>query len=490
MKAIVGAINLGGFVSTPRDYITTKLGLDKTTTAWEFLRSKYAKHFGFGIEVRGSSPDFESTREMRHRAIEAVDLALKHYGDMLIKADIQVKEGRVCTEENMVTGYDIDFSLDWDFSKPVLIEITYDRQNRSYRIMSLVYNHVIDGVPLALYTHLIHNHLVLGNASFLSQSKRNFPVPYKFHLWDNGTLPDKKGWLRLNCLNESDLFPIGSQIDVTNSNILKLRNKIAQEIGQNVSNSSVEIALLSLEMGITWATDYIAQGRLNSKRQVDVQKGYNGLGMVRTHLGDEIGNADPLTQYRWIRDAVKDASGEMHLERAGNGYASRFYTQYRKINRFFVNLFDRRISHSDVMTVAGTQLIGSNLNGVDYGVPLLVGGIIPDDMRFIFIPSHGEHNDMTKAVRAKHSRSTHVTEVSFACGPKIKESNGRSMVYKSLKVLPQKANNILLDWGHAPDKIKSLSQAQRVKQVFIDAYRPDNPTLGRIEKRAELYLNL
>ena len=187
MKAIVGAINLGGFVSTPRDYITTKLGLDKTTTAWEFLRSKYAKHFGFGIEVRGSAPDFESAPEMRHQAMEAVDLALKHYGDMLIKADIQVKEGRLGTEENMVTGYDIDFALDWDYAKPVLIEITYDRENRSYRIMSLVYNHVIDGVPLALYTHLIHNHLILGKASFLSQSKRTFPVSYKFHCPTDGT---------------------------------------------------------------------------------------------------------------------------------------------------------------------------------------------------------------------------------------------------------------------------------------------------------------
>lgn len=490
MNAIVGAINLGGFVSTPRDYITTKLGLDKTRTAWEFLRSKYAKHFGFGLEVRGSLPDFESPAAIRHRAIEAVDLALKHYGDMLIKADVQVKEGRLDAEDHMVTGYDIDFSLDWDYSSPVLIEITYDRQNRSYRIMSLVYNHVIDGAPLALYTHLIHNHLVLGKASLLSQSKRTFPFSYKFHLWDSRTLPDKKGWLRLNCLGESDLFPIGSQIDVTDSSILKLRNKIALEIGRNVSNSSVEIALLSLEMGITWATDYIAQGDHNSKRQIDVQKGYRGLGIVRTYLTDKIRPADPLTQYQWIRDAVQKAAGEMHLERAGKGRNSRFYTQYRKINRFFVNLFDRRISHQDVMTVAGTQLIGSNLNGIDYGVPLFVGGIIPDDMRFIFIPSHGEHNDTTKDERAKRSLTTHVTEVSFACGPKIKGSNGRSTVYKSLKILSQKAHHILLDWGHAPDEIQFLSQAQRVKQVFIDAYRPDNPTLGRIEKRAELYLNL
>jgi len=489
MNAIVGAIHLGGIVSTPRDYITTKLGLDKTRTAWEFLRSKYAKHFGFGLEVRGSLPDFESATAIRHRAIEGVDLALKHYGDMLIKADVQVKEGRLGADDNLVAGYDIDFSLDWDYSKPVLIEITYDQENRSYRIMSLVYNHVIDGVPLALFMHLIHNHLVLGQTSFLNQSKRTFPFSYKFHLWDNGTLPDKKGWLRLNGLGESDLFPIGSQIDVTDSNILKLRNKIAQEIGQNVSNSSVEIALLSLEMGITWATDYIAQGEQNTKRQVDVQKGYRGLGIVRTHRAEAIGNADPLTQYRWIRDAVKDAAAEMQLERAGKGQNSRFYTQYRKINRFFVNLFDRRISHKDVMAVAGTQLIGSNLNGIDYGVPLFVGGVTPDTMRFIFIPSHGEHNDTTKNARAKRSLTTHVTEVSFSCGPKIKRSNGRSMVYKSLKVLPQKAHDILVDWGHADDEIKSLTQTQKVQQVFMDAYRPDNPTLGRIEKRAERYLD-
>jgi hypothetical protein len=180
----------------------------------------------------------------------------------------------------------------------------------------------------------------------------------------------------------------------------------------------------------------------------------------------------------------------MHLERTGKGQNSIFYAQYRKINRFFVNLFDRRISHKDVMAVAGTQLIGSNLNGIDYGVPLFVDGITPDDMKFIFIPSHGEHNDKTKDERAKRSLTTHVTEVSFACGPKIKESNGRSIVYKSLKVLPQKADQILLNWGHAPDKIKSLSQTEKVKQVFMDAYRPDNPTLGRIEKRAELYLGL
>jgi hypothetical protein len=490
MDAIVGAIHLGGIVSTPRDYITTKIGVDKATTAWEFLRSKYAKHFGFGMEVRGCSPDFKSARAIRDTAMDAVGIALKHYGDILIEADVQVREDSLLAEDNLVIGYQIDFSLDWDFSKPVLIEIIYDRKSRSYRIMSLVFNHLIDGVPLALYTYLIHNHLVLGDTSFLSQTKRTFSVPYKIRQWDSETLPNKERWLRLNCLRESDLFPIGSQIDVTNSNILRLRNKIARDIGQNVSNSSIEIALLCLEMGITWATDYIAQGCLNSESRVDIQKGYHGLGMVRTRVLDEIGNADPLTQYRWICNAVKDASGEMRLERTGKGQASRFYTQYRKIALFLVNLFDRRINHSSVMAVAGTQLIGSNLNGIDYGVPLFVGGISPDNTRFIFIPSHGEHNNKTKVERSKRSMETHVTEVSFACGPKIKESNGRSVVYKSLKILPQKANNILLEWGHAPEKIKPLSLPERVKQVFNEAYRPDNPTLGRIEKRAAMYLDL
>ena len=490
MNVIVGLIHFGGIVATPRDYITTMIGRNDLTTPWNFLRAKYAKHFGFGIEVRGSFPDFKSAKAIRDTAMEAVDLALKHYADMLIDADIQVKEGSLFIEDDLITGYNIDFSLDWDFSKPVLIEITYDRQSRSYRIMSLVFNHLIDGVPLALYTYLIHNHLVLGHISFLTQSKRTFPVPYKLHLWDWKTMPDEQSWLRLNCFNESDLFPIGSQIDVTGSNILRLKNKIARELGQDVSNSSVEGALLGMEMGIIWATDYISQGRLNSERRIDVQKGYHGLGTVRTHFFDEIRNADPLTQYRWISNAIKEASGEMQLERVGKGQANRFFTRYRRIGHFMVDLFDRRIPYSSVMAVAGTQLIVSNLNGVDYGVPLFVGGINPDDVRFVFIPSHGEHKLKTKIARAKRSLETHVTEVSYTCGPKIKGSNGRSVVYKSLKILPQKAYNILLDWGHTPDEIIVLSPPERVKQVFIDAYRPENPMLGRIEKRAELYLNL
>jgi len=490
MNAIVRAINLGGIVSIPRDYIKTKLGLNTTTTAWEFLRLKYAKHFGFGIEVIGSAPDFKSTRAIRDRAMEAVGLALEHYGDMLIEADIQVKEGRLSAEDDLVTGYIIDFSLDWDFSRPVLIEITYDRESRSYRIMGLVFNHLIDGVPLALYTYLIHNHLVLGDTSFLSRSTRTFSIPYRPYRGNAEIMPDKKRWLKLNHFNESHLFPVGSQIDVTDTNILKLREKIKQDIGQEVSNSSIEIALLSLEMGITWATDYIAQGHVNSDRRVDVQKGYHGLGIVRTLYFDELKNADPQDQYRWICNALKDASTEMQLERVGKGRASRFYERYRRISDFFVNLFDRRISHSSVMSVAGTQLIGSNLNGIDYGVPIFVGGIGPDDMRFIFIPSHGEHNKKTKVERAKRSLETHVTEVSFSCGPKIRKSSGRSVVYKSLKISPQKAATILSDWGHDPEKISSLSPSERVKQVFIDAYRPDAPMLGRIEQRAAMYLNI
>lgn len=490
MNAIVRAINIGGIVAAPRYYIIIKLGLAKATTAWEFLRMKYAKHFGFGIEVRGSSPYFNGIDSIRRTAMEAVSLAIKHYGDMLVDADVQVKEGRLFSEDDLVTGYNLDFSLDWDFSKPVLIEITYDGESRSYRIMGLVFNHMIDGVPLALYLYLLHNHLIMGERSFLRQSKRRFFAPYRLHQGAAGSKPDKKGWTKLNYFDESHLYPVGSQIDVTGSNILKLRKKISKEIGREVSNSSVEIALLSLEMGINWTTDYIAQGHLTPERRVDVQRGYHGLGIVRTHLSDEIRNADPRTQYEWICNTLKHASGEMQLERFGKGSASRFYARYRKIPEFFINLFDRRINYESVMSVAGTQLIGSNLNGIDYGVPLFVGGIRPDDMRFIFVPSHGEHGKKTRVERAKRSLETHVTEISFSCGPKITGSNGRSVVYKSLKISPQKAHAMLLDWGYDPEQVASLSPPERVRQVFIDAYRPDAPAQGRIEKRAAQYLNL
>jgi hypothetical protein len=490
MNSIVRAINIGGIVAIPDYYIRTRLGLEKEITAWEFLRLKHAKHFGFGVEVRESAPDFDSTDSIRKTAMEAIGLALKHYGDMLIEADVQVKEGSLYNEDGLVTGYNIDFSLNWDFSKPVLIEIIHDRENRSYRIMGLVFNHMIDGVPLALYTHLIHNHLVMRDRSFLRQSKRTFSVPYRLYAGSERMRPDKKGWLKLNYFNESHLFPVGSQIDATGSNILKLRKKISKEIGRDVSSSSVEIALLNLEMGTNWTTDYIAQGHLNPERRVDVQKGYHGLGIVRTYLSDEIRNAGPRTQYEWICNTLKTAAGEIDLERVGQGRASRFYARYRRIPKFFVDLFDRRINYANVMSVAGTQLIGSNLNGIDYGVPLFVGGIRPDNMRFIFVPSHGEHDKKTKVERAKRSLETHVTEVSFSCGPKITMSNGHSVVYKSLKISPQKAHDILLDWGHDPEHIISLSPPERVKQVFIEAYRPDAPTQGRIEKRAARYLNL
>lgn len=489
MNAIVGAIKAGGVVSFPRHYIKTRLGLNTITTGWEFLRLKYAKHFGFGIEVRGTAPDFKSPDAIRSSAMEAMRLALTHYGDMLIEADVQVKEGRLFSDDDIVSGYHIDFNLSWDFSKPVLIEIDYDRKNRSYKIMGVVYNHLIDGVPLALYIHLVHNHLVLGDASFLNQSTRTFTNPYRFHLAPAATRPNKKGWLKLNHFDDSHLLPVGSQIDVTNSNILRLRNKMVRDTGLNVSISSIETALLGMEMGITWATEYIAQGHMNPEGRVDIQKGYNGLGIVRTQYNDIIKKSDPLTQYRWICNVLKDSFGEMKLERIGMGRSSRFYEKYRRISTFFVDLFDRRISYDNVMSVAGTQLLASNLNGIDYGVPIFVGGIGPDDTKFIFIPSHGEHNKKTQIERAKRSLETHVTEVSFSCAPKIRESKGRSVVYKSLKISARKAHDILLDWGYDPGKIMSLSPGERIRQVFMDAYRPDAPNMGRIEKRAALYLN-
>ncbi len=207
-------------------------------------------------------------------------------------------------------------------------------------------------------------------------------------------------------------------------------------------------------------------------------------------VSDEIRKANPPCQYEWIRRALCDASVEMKLERQAKGWASRFYDRYRRIPALFVNLFDRRIAYADVMSVAGTQIIGSNLNGVDYGVPVFIGDVTPDDVKFFFIPSHGEHNKKTQTERAKRSLETHVTEISFSCGPKTKLRNGKSVAYKSLKMSPKKAHELLLDWGHALEKIMTLSLEDKVKQVFIEAYRPDAPIRSRIENRAAQYLNL
>ena len=487
---IVTAINLGSIAAIPGDYITTKLGLNKITDPWDFLRLKYAKHFGFGLEVRGNAPYFNSSAELKSSAEEAVSLALKRYGDMLIDATVRVKEGELHAHDDLVLGYNIDPGLDWDFSKPVLLETTYDSKNRSYRIMGVVYEHLIDGVPLALFMQLIHNHLVLGKDSLLNRSTRTFPEPYSYHADTGAAIPDRDKWQDIHQFDASRLIPVGSQIDVTGSAVTKLRKKIMEDISQKISTSSLEAILLSLEMGMTWITDYIARGHQNNRQLVDAQKGYHGLGNVRMKVMDNIHKADARRQYEWICRVLEEASFQTKLERHGRGQASRFYERYRKIPSFFVNLFDRRISYDDVMAVAGTQLIVSNLNGIDYGVPIFVGGIRPDDVRFIFVPSHGEHGKKTQAERAKRSLETHVTEVSFSCGPKITATNGRSLVYKSLKVSPQKARDILLEWGHSQEQVMSLTPSERVREVFMNAYRPDTPREGRIEKRASLYLDL
>jgi len=490
MSALVKVIYYGGMFSYPRDYVTRKLGLNGVTTGWEFLRLKYAKHFGFGLGVKGGAPDFGTADALKAAVEQAIELSLMHYGDMLIDADVQVKEGVLPSEDDIIIGYQIDFSLPWDFSKPILIEITYDRKNRSYKIMGVVHSHMIDGVPMALYVYLIHNHLMLQENSLLSQSKRTFSVPYQFHKKAVKTPLGQDDWQFLRSFDDASLIPVGSQIDVTDSNVPKLKKKIAQEMGCNISTSTLEVILLSLETGTTWATDYIAQGSLNLERLVDIQKGYKGLGIVRMEVSDQIRRAERPVQYQWICGTLCDASEEMKRERQAKGWASRFYDRYRRVPSPIVDLFDRRIDYDDVMAIAGTQIISSNLNGVDFGVPVFVAGLTPNDVKLYFIPSHGEHNQKTQIERARRSLETHVTEISFSCGPKTTLNDGTSELYKSLKIYPKKASELLLNWGHAPEKVNTMSLEEKVKQLFIKAYRPDAPAQGRIEKRAAQYLNL
>jgi hypothetical protein len=490
MSALVKAIYYGGMISYPQDYLIRKLGLNRVTTGWEFLRLKYAKHFGFGLGIKGRAPDFDTIDTLKAAAEQAIQLSLIHYGDMLIDADVRVIEDALDFEDDIEIGYQIDSNLPWDFSKPILIEITYDKKNRSYKIMGAVHSHMIDGVPMALYVFLIHNHLMLGENSLLSRSERTFSVPYDFHKRAVKTPLGQDDWQFLHSFDDSSLIPVGSQIDVTDSHIPKLRRKIAHETGCSISTSTLEVILLALETGTAWATDYIAQGSVNPQGLVDIQKGYNGLGIIRIEVSDQIRKAGPPAQYQWICGILCDASEEMKRERQAKGWASRFYDRYRRIPSPIVNLFDRRINYSEVMAIAGTQIISSNLNGVDFGVPVFVAGITPNDIKYSFIPSHGEHDKTTQIERARRSLETHVTEISFSCGPKTALNDGRSVIYKSLKIYPKKASELLLNWGHAPEKVNTLSLEEKVKQLFIEAYRPEAPAQGRIEKRAAQYLNL
>lgn len=479
MSIVPHLIHFGGIVGYPRDRLLRALNTDRPATGWDFLRKKYAKHFGFGLEVRGALPPCGDVYDMASCAREALQLARGRYGAMLADADVHVRAGALPPAEDLIAGYPVDLADGRDYSKPVLIDIIHDAAARSYRIGAVAYDHIIDGAPLALLVQLMHNHIVLRDDSLLARAGRSRetadrpPVPVR-----RGVLARER-WERALAPSEESLFPVGGYLDVTDSAVVALRSRIAREIGAAVPVSSVELALAAFETGLNWASDCVAQLAPGG-----IHDGYRGLGFVRTSGYAQAAGLPHRAQYDWLRGVLAWASAETDRERARRGSSSLLYERYRRIPAFWVDLFDRRIAYDDVMAVAGTQLLGSNLNGVDYGVPVHVGGIPAGALRYFFIPSHSEHHRETRRARAARNLETHVTEVSLSSAPFVTMGDGRRVMYKSTKASPATARRILAGWGRDDDARRDGPAA--VEALFRELYRPDRPSEGRIEQRARL----
>lgn len=485
MGIIPQLIHLGGIVGYPRDVILRNIDANRPETGWEFLRMKYAKHFGFGLEVRGTAPRFAGIDEIAALAREGITIALKRYGDMLVDPDVLAYEGALPPEGAVMIGYPVDLAADRDYTKPVLIDIVYDEAARSYRISGVVFDHVIDGVPLALLIQLVHNHLILRGDSYLSASTRDGGRRYRERAALRLGRLSRMSWDEIRHGTESSLPPVGAQIDVTGSAVVDLRSRIAIDTGTRIPVSAVELALAAMELGMDWCCDCVSQLKPGG-----VQDGYQGLGFVRTFGYARIAELPAVEQYAALRRLLADAALETDRERGCEGSSSVLYDRYRRIPKFWVDLFDRRIGYDAVMSVAGTQLLGSNLNGVAYGVPVCVGGVDADSIRYFFIPSHSEHRGETRQARAARNLDTHVTEVSMCCAPRVTMRDGRRVMYKSIKAMPVIARRILARWGYDGAPSRPIHGIQAVEALYRELYRPDAPAEGRIERRARSLLGV
>lgn len=481
-------VSFMGAVRAPVAYISRKLGRSPPNAGWENLKVSYCRRFEFGIEVRNEGVASLTRETVESRVRQAVAMAVEKCGDTVIEPDVLVKESPLDDISAAAAGYRIDLLSDRDFTKHVLLDFILDRQASAYRILAAVYDHVIDGVPAALLVNLVHNHVMMGDSSYLSGTSRCPEFSYQDIADRFNKRPDRSAWLSIGEASEETLWPVGGHIDVSKSSIVRLRSKLKKEKGINASVSSIEIALIALDMSMRYVTDYVARGQANEAGQLDVSRGYDGLGMVRSRNYDKLAGLPVDEQYQRICDVLAASAEAVRQERVKKGEASLFYERYSRLNRRVVREFEKRVSYDEIMGVANTQLIGSNLNGVDFKVPVVVGPLRDGDIKYLFTASHGDFEPAIREERRKRGLATHLTEVSLACGPRTVTEDGRHVIYKSLKTSRRKALALLKGWGHDVEQFCGQPTDAVLKYLYDVVYSPKDPQAGRIEALAARFL--
>lgn len=330
-------VSVTGALKAPVYLLGEKTGLVNPNYGWENMKLRYCKHFEIGIEVFEKFPIYASIASVEQRVRQAVKLCRKYFSDLVIEPDILVMEGRVSSSRGVHTGYRMTFTEERDYTKPIMLDIIWDRQKGSCRIMANIFDHFIDGVPALFLVTALHHHLVRGKNSRLLSMTRNPDYDYREITKRFPRQPHRKDWARLLYRSEEILWPVGAHLDVTTSCITALRDRIYSDTGIKPSVSSIELGLLAIETGMDFATDYVARGEIADTGSLDLNKGYDGLGMIQTRGYSHLKELTPENQYRELCKKIKFASLQLPMEQQGKGKSSVFFNRYGRTRQFIVD---------------------------------------------------------------------------------------------------------------------------------------------------------
>jgi hypothetical protein len=474
-------------LESPRVFIGEKLGLIMPQSGWDYIKTRIARNYEVGIEIRKGLPPFNSRSELEKLANEGLRLTLHHFGDFLVDACIKIREGPLWPDEGLRIGHYIDMEIERDYTKHIQIDIIYSKETNSYAIIAFVYKHMVDAVPVIFLLYHIHNYIILKEQSYIYTCERKPAFNLGEKLKKFRFTVDKQKWDFVLPKNNNTFLNVGAQVNIKNSNIRKLRRQIFLELGLPVSTSSLELALIGIDTGLNFALDCVAVGNKLINNKVDITGGYKRLAHVATRGYNGIDKLDPDGQYLWLLEILKESSAEMGKALAGKGKSAWMFDRIRNIPDYARLFSDTWSSYDCIMETAGSQLLGTNLNGVDYGVQLAVGSIKPEDIRGIGIPSNPEHTEKIKEIRNKKGLNADITEFVFAHGQLVK---GTDFVFKSIKTNKKVATEILRKWGEPVEGLDKLSLRELVVKLFNLMYQPSDPMEGRIEKLAGKYLKL
>lgn len=452
----------------------------------DHLKRVHAKHFAGGIEVRSRFPGIPLDR-ISGRAREAVDLAKDLYADSLIGADLLVRESASAPDDAVRLGYPADLTAPRDFSARLLIDILVDRPRGWCSITGTVHEHAIDGVPLFFLLHVVLDHILAGGESHIARCRRVPPFSLQRRLDDLGRRATRAQWLGLNADHDEAMIPAGARIDLSDSCIPRLQAHLRADRGVEVPCSMIEEGLLAVALGCDAVQDCVARFHGGSPAARGAAAGYDGVGLVRSRGYRAVADRGLERAAGDLADILVRGAAEVERERNGTGRTSVFLERYRRIPRSQKEFFEKRLSPAGVAVVAGHELQGSSLSGVDFGISFERYGFTGEDLGYTAFPSHAEHSPETLEARRQRGLQTGITRFSVLFSP-LSGLPGRRTMFKAIKCSPRAAAGFLQRLGASPEELARLSSRGAIRELYQRLYDPADPAAGRVETLARQFL--